>query len=285
MDKNLEVILKKLLIGLLGLGLAINAFGMEKPAKNTQNSTIPENSAMHYIKAGASQYLTAYKTAFAHSFIHEFGHWITQKTAGKGYGIIWINPFQILPLSGAMLRSNIPFSQILKEAMNIKGTITQEKIDAIMAKSTPKKIGVPAAIISAAGPFFGLLGCYAMLKGNTIQNEYENNGNNLEQAYKAAQHKSLVNKDQNLSVQLITIYAFLSNFLNLCPMPDLKGDNDGTKIFQALKLKPQHALKTARYAVKGLPVLAGLCGYALYDAHRDTIGELVKSVKQKIDKV
>lgn len=146
-EKSIQKII--IIVAIIGSGRSLHAMDSKKLVKDAPFSMY------EMPKKVVKGYTQAYTTAFSITFMHEFGHWIANKTLLGRKGIIFVNPFQILPLGGGFMHSyKDSLIQSFKELLKSKNMAQTAEL--IKQKNIIQP-GIRSALMSLAGPLFGYL--------------------------------------------------------------------------------------------------------------------------------
>ncbi len=255
--------MKKLLQRFVMIFIAIIAINHSLQAMNQEKIVQDAPFSMYQMpKKIAKGYTQAYTTAFSLTFIHELGHWIANKAILGRKGIIFVNPFQILPREGGLMTYKTPLSKFFEEykkSNNFTQALKQ------FAQLNVFKPGIGYGLMCLAGPLFGVLGSLGFLKGSTIYTEYKRNGKLFGPAVDYGMKQPLFNKDQNLISQIIPSMAIIQNVMNLSPASTL----DGEKALRGFNIKLGELTRAKiTLAIASTNIgLAGLLGYLIYKAN------------------
>lgn len=195
-----------------------------------------------------SNVLQVYGVIKGETVIHEMGHMLAGKGLFNCRGLMYVNPNPLTINSGGCFLYNGPrlplYSPYLWETENLIGESTTAKLfkkqiniqEKLLEQVFPMHVtGKKGALMYAAGPTAGILGCLGMPVATTFFHEYCKQGS-LSGAWKSTQEKSYIN-DENLQspgILAASLWKFMTDYYaNL--LPTIKG-NDGYNLLECLKV-------------------------------------------------
>ncbi|GMU19138.1 MAG: hypothetical protein AMXMBFR12_03300 [Candidatus Babeliales bacterium] len=177
-----------------------NHISTQIPVQKITDSDIAPSFATEAAKAYGIYYLASFYT----TLVHEFGH------AGAGKLLFGVN-------------STISLFPTL---LGVEGCATYH--GGIPAK------GLKSAVVSAAGPLFGVATGYGILKLYNILSEYLDKSKSIKNAIEDGIKKPLFNADQSLKLQIAVGLTAFINLSNLLPIIEDNVATDGARILYAL---------------------------------------------------